>query len=212
MSDDGERRAVTLGARRIHIVGGPGSGKSTLAGRLGETLGIAVHSHDTIAYEGPDFRERPLEARLQDVRAIAAAPEWIAEGIHLGWTAELFERAHVIIWLDHVGWLRSALRIVARFARSAAAEVRLQSGTRKFTRFRDYRYRLGQLVRVLMASREFYGPAHSARRYPATRESAERELRPHGAKVVRCGSHNEVERVLAEIHSGAAAAPLPGRP
>ena len=197
--------AIPRGARRIHIVGGPGSGKSKLATRLGESLGIEVYPLDAIAYEGPDFRERPLEDRLHDVGKIAAMPEWIAEGIHLGWTDELLERAHLIIWLDHIGSVRSALRIISRFVTSAAAEVRLQSGRQKFTRFRDYRRHLGQLVHVLVTSRDFYKPAHAAQRYPATREAAARHLRPHLAKVVRCQSHREVERVLAEIRSSAPA-------
>ena len=193
--------SIARGARRIHIIGGPGSGKSTLASRLGETLGIEVHSLDEIAYDGPDFHERPLDARLHDVRELAAAPEWIAEGIHLVWTRDLLERAELIIWLDHTGWFRSATRIVMRFMSSAVSEARVQKGSRKFTRFGDYRRHLGQLLRVLVSSRDFYKPADAARRYPATRETAERELRPHLAKVVRCHSPGEVERVLADVRS-----------
>jgi len=49
-------------ADRIHIIGGPGAGKSTLARRLGATLGLPVHTLDTVAYEGPEFTARSREA------------------------------------------------------------------------------------------------------------------------------------------------------
>ncbi len=186
-------------ARRIHIVGGPGSGKSTLATRLGEMLHIQVHDLDAIAYEGPDFTERPLEDRLQDVQVIADGPEWIAEGIHLGWTAPLLERADLIIWLDHTDWPRSARRTLRRFVASAVSEARAQRGMRRFTRFRDYGRHLRQLLDVLVSSRDYYKPMHAARRYPATRESAEQALRPYQAKLVRCRSDGEVQRVLAGL-------------
>jgi adenylate kinase family enzyme len=191
--------SLTRGARRIHIVGGPGTGKSTLASRLGEMLEIEVHALDAIAYEGPEYNERGLEHRIVDVRSIAEAPEWIAEGIHLGWTHALLERADLIIWLDYARWRRSALRILWRFMASAIKEARVQKGAKKFARFRDYRRHLRQLMHVLVSSREYFKPAHAAHRYPVTRETAERELRPHRAKVVRCRSSREVRRLLARF-------------
>jgi adenylate kinase family enzyme len=189
-------------ARRIHIVGGPGSGKSTLARRLGCELGIDVHELDLIAYEGPEFAERPLAERLADAHAIAETPEWIAEGIHLGWTDELLRRADLIVWLDYAEWGRAALRIVTRFTASAVAEARAQPGTRKVSRFRDYRRHLRQLVKVLLSTRDYYKPEGAARRYPVSREFAERILRPHDAKVVRCASVAEVRWLVARLTGG----------
>jgi adenylate kinase family enzyme len=191
--------SVAPDPRRIHILGGPGSGKSTLAHRLGSALCIEVHELDHIAYEGRDFTPRPLEERLDDVHAIAAAPEWIAEGIHLGWTDELLRRADLIVWLDYAGWGRAAVRIILRFTTAAVAEVRVQSGRNKFTRFADYRRHLRQLAGVLLSSRDYYKPAHAARRYPVTRQSAEQHLLPHETKVVRCESVADVRRLLEAL-------------
>src|SRR4051794_39377361 len=187
------------GVRRIHIIGGPGSGKSTLARDLGAKLRLPVHELDAIAYEGPHFQERPLAARLGDVRAIADRPEWIVEGIHLGWTDALLERADVIVWLDHTGWWRAAVRIVNRFMRSAIHEARAQTGSRRFSRFGDYRRHLTQLGTVLLSSREYYQPRLQGKRYPVTRRLAEQRLRAYGDKVVRCRTADDVAKLVSSL-------------
>ena len=83
---------VLPAVKRLHIIGGPGSGKSTLARRLGVQLNLPVFELDTIAFQGLDFDERPLEARRQAIREIAAQPAWITEGIFVGWVDELLEQ------------------------------------------------------------------------------------------------------------------------
>ena len=190
-------------ARRIHISGGPGSGKSTLARSLGEALDITVYELDKIAYDGPDFSERPLPDRLADVRAIADRPEWISEGIHLGWSDVLLQRADVVVWLDYTSWSAAAVRIVRRFTASAVAEVRTQPAAKKLTRFGDYRRHLGQLVYVLRSSRDYYKPERASGGDAVTREMAEIEFRPHATKVVRCRSRDDVRDVLARLTGSA---------
>ncbi len=185
--------------RRIHIFGGPGCGKSTLAATLAETTDIPVYELDRVAFEGPEFAPRSDQQRLADARAIAREPSWIAEGIHLGWTDELLRRADVIVWLDYGGWSTIAVQIVRRFATSAAGEVRDRPAAQKFTRFGDYRRHLGQLFAVLRDSREYYRPEGEARRYPVTRDMAERLLAPYTAKLVRCTSRDEAELVRLEL-------------
>lgn len=191
--------SIDPGARRIHISGGPGSGKSTLARSLGAALGITVFELDKIAYQGPEFTERPLEDRLADVRAIAETPGWISEGIHLGWSDLLLQRAELIIWLDYTSWSGAAFRILSRFTASAVAEARAQTSTKKFARFGDYRRHLRQLAYVLLSSRDYYKPERATRRHAVTREMAEQQLRPHGTKVVRCRSRDEAGDVLARL-------------
>jgi adenylate kinase family enzyme len=187
--------------RRIHILGGPGAGKSTLAKRLAAVLGHPVHALDRVAYEGPDFHERPLDDRLADVAAIADTPAWIVEGIHLGWTDQLLDRADLLVWIDYAGWWRVTGRIVTRFVTTAAGELRRQPGVKKFTRFDDYQRNGLQLFQVLTEIREYYRPEARAHRYPVTREATENRLRRHAAKTVRCTSAEDVELLVAAMRS-----------
>lgn len=181
----GLNRRVTVprSLNRIYIVGGPATGKSTLACRLGAHLDMPVYQLDTVAYEGPEFVERSLEYRTARAGEIAAQPRWVAEGIFIGWTDPLLQRADVIVWLDYVSWRSAAGRLVVRFVRDAVTEARVRRGVERFLRISDYRRNLRQLISVLVASREYwYG--QQTRRYPVTRERMVQALSPHTEKVV----------------------------
>ena len=188
--------------RRIHIVGGPGSGKTALAHKLGTCLGIPIYHLDQIAFEGPYFARRPLEARLTDVRRIAAQPAWITEGIFVGWTDELLYRADIVVWLDAVTWSGAILRISLRTARWGLEEAKRQPGVRKFTRFRDYSRNLRLFIDVLTSSWRYYctrvldGPAIDP---TESRLATAQQLAPYWAKVVHCRSDHELQVFMAGI-------------
>lgn len=195
--------------RRIYIIGGPGSGKSTLARKIGTALGMPIYDLDTIAFEGKDFHERPLEARQADVRRIAVQPSWVAEGIFLGWIDELLRAADVIIWLDYLSWRVAAWRIIVRFVRWAVAEARRQPGLGKFTRFRDYARHTRQLIDVLYTSRLYYNeqasdftPNPTAR----SRAATARQLGQYQDKVIHCRTSHATQALLSRIGIEAQAA------
>lgn len=193
MDDLAPAAARLRAAERIHIIGGPGSGKSTLAQRLGNVLGLPVHTLDTLAYEGPEFRARPLDVTARGAREIAQRPQWITEGIFLGWTEPLLRRADVIVWLDHATWRRSAGRIVIRSLRYAFVEMKARRGGERFLRFTDYARNLRQVFVVLVTSREYWHKREHTRRYPVTRDQVETALDAHAPKVLRVTRQGEAE-------------------
>lgn len=184
---------------RIHIIGGPGTGKSTLARQLGAILNLPVYELDTIAFEGLDFHMRPALIRAADVHQIAQQPEWITEGIFVGWISELLDRADVIVWLDGVPWHRAMTRIAARFVRSGWTEMRRRRGIEKFFRFRDYARHMGQLVGVAFTSRTYY---HGREPLPdekrITRAATMAQLAPYEGKVIRCENVDAANKIFAE--------------
>lgn len=90
--------------RRMLILGAPGAGKTTLAQRLAASLGLPNYPLDPVAFVDEYWTARPLSERQQIIADIAAQPEWVAEGGHLGWTAPLLATADHIIWLDPPWW------------------------------------------------------------------------------------------------------------
>src|SRR5581483_3577789 len=190
--------------QRIHIVGGPGSGKSTFARSLGKKLGAPVYDLDTIAFQGKDFLERPVEQRLADAHAIAIQPRWITEGIFVGWIDELLRAADVILWLDTLPWQQAAWRILLRFARNGLREVLRQRGRNKFFRFGDYRRNLGQLRDVLISSRAYYHdsvPPVNGDIRNITRAETAAYLADYMSKVIHFQTHQEVESFIANLNS-----------
>ncbi len=168
-------------AGRILIIGGPGSGKTTLAARLSERMGIGVHHLDEVArLGGGRGPETSAEERRAAIDAILALPEWIAEGVHLGWTEPLLTAAGSIVWLDHVAWHRSSGRILRRFVGGALAEARQRRGRERFLRLRDYGRRLRELVVSLPETRS----------YPHA--ELEAALEAYSEKVIRCRTAAEV--------------------
>jgi adenylate kinase family enzyme len=193
---EGEGRTV----RRIHIIGGPGSGKSTLARQLGPRLNLPVYNLDKIAFEGIEFRERPLDVRLADVRRIAEQPAWITEGIFVGWTDELLRAADLIVWLDHLNWRIASWRIVTRFFGWAIQESKRQPGMRKFTRFQDYSRNLRQLIDVLATSRQYYSDKEAGTHntdITKSRAVTHQYLTPYRHKVVHCRSTHDIRLLVA---------------
>jgi adenylate kinase family enzyme len=90
--------------RRILIIGAPGAGKTTLAERLAASLGVPNHPLDPVAFVDEHWTARPLSERQRMIAEIAAQPQWVAEGVHLGWTTPLLAAADHIIWLDPPWW------------------------------------------------------------------------------------------------------------
>jgi MoxR-like ATPase len=136
--------------RRIHVTGAQGSGKTTLAARLHELTGLPVHELDRVALVGGgNGPERPVAERDSMVASIAAADAWITEGVHLGWTAPLLDRADAIVWLDHISPAEASGRMVRRFASGAIREVRTRHGRERFTRLGDYLRRARDLGKAL---------------------------------------------------------------
>ena len=201
--------AAEPSAERILVVGGPGSGKTTFATRLASATGIPVHHLDEVARVGGGTGpERSDHERAADVARIVAAPRWIAEGIHLGWTDPLFDAAGTIVWLDHVAWGRSSRRMVRRFVSQALAEARRRRGRERFLRFRDYGRRLRDVARSIPEARRYHraeGAAGTSEDLPS-RAATEAALRTYTGKVVQCRSVAEVDAALALLSGRAAPA------
>lgn len=193
-------------AKRIHITGSPGSGKSTLARRLSASLGLPVVPLDHVAYRGPEFADRDNDARASEVRAIADQPQWVSEGIFVGWTQPLLEKADLIIWLDYLNWRGAVLRLLRRTIRGAVKEMQARQGTERFLRFKDYWRHTRQLVSVVVASREYWGATTQPHRYPVTRENIELVLAPLNAKVLHVTGRRQAKHLLDTMSIPALAA------
>jgi adenylate kinase family enzyme len=201
MSNDASLVSRLESAERIHIIGGPGSGKSTLARQIGRARDLPVYALDLVAYEGLEFVERPPEDSAERAQELAALPRWVTEGIFVGWTEPLLERAEVIVWIDSTGWARAATRITARTARDALHEIKVRRGRERFLRFSDYVRNLRQLGRVLIASREYWSRGRGDR-YPVTRWEVEGSLAAHAEKVLRLTDDREARRLLRSSGRG----------
>lgn len=203
MSVDAPLAARLESAERIHIIGGPGSGKSTLARLIGDARDLPVYALDLFAYEGIEFEERPTEESEERAQELAALPRWVTEGIHVGWTEPLLERADVIVWIDSVGWGRAARRITVRTLRQALGEMKARRGRERFLRFSDYFRNLRQLGFVLVACREYWSRRGQGHRYPVTRWQVEQALAVHGGKVLRVTDDSEARGLLPSLAVGA---------
>lgn len=175
---------------RVHIVGGPGSGKTTLARSLAREWSLPLCELDTVAYEHGAGAKRPLSVRLADVAAVSGQDGWITEGIFLGWTDELFDRADAIIWLD-LPWCLAAWRILLRHARTSRAGANPHHGLR----------RLGSLL--LDARRYYRAPANVAAApnddRAVTRDATARFLARYEWKTMHCRSRQDVEAAMRSI-------------
>jgi len=171
--------------RRIHVIGGPGSGKTTLARRLALRLDIPATDLDDIAYRAG--AKQPLPGRLTSVRAIAAQPAWITEGIYLWWVDDLLRSAETIVWLD-VPWRVAAWRITMRHLRASLAGTNRHPGLRRLLRFlwSTRRYYLGAPVGLAAAADDDGA---------VTRTHTARELAVYSHKLVRSRNSTHVDLV-----------------
>ena len=180
--------------RRIHVTGGQGSGKSTLAARLHSVTGLPVHELDRIArIGGGNGPERPAAERDAMVEAIAAADDWITEGVHLGWTTPLLARAQAIVWLDHVTPSGASARMVRRFLAGGWHEFRTRRGRERFLRVGDYLRHTRDLGRSVVRSHT----ADDSSVFLAA-------LSGYPASVVRCGTEADVDAFVASLTDGRA--------
>jgi adenylate kinase family enzyme len=215
---------------RILIIGGEASGKTTLARELAALLAVPLHELDHIAWQSaadpgkdlrdvfhPDFQAseavvpRPLPERLARIRSIARQRAWIAEGVFLWWTEELFDAAEVIVWLDHVRFPTVVARVLARHARSARREATVRSGHEKFSRFRDYLNAIRRLVSVVVRVARF----HFGRTPPdvadddfgaITRRAMQSTARGRfGQKLVHVRSRQQLRTLLSDLTDTSAA-------
>jgi adenylate kinase family enzyme len=191
---------------RILIVGGPGSGKTTFATRLAAATGLPAHHLDLVARVGGGTGvERSLAERDADVASILASGAWIAEGVHLGWTAPLYEAADTIVWLDHVPWKSSGRRMVRRFVSQAVHEARTRRGRERFLRFRDYARRLRDLARAIPEARGYERGGATTDTAQPTRTATESALSAHGAKLIHVRTAADVEKAFRTLSDTLAA-------
>lgn len=177
--------------RRVHVIGGPGSGKTTLSRQLAVRLGIPTTDLDEIAYAGGVGAKRPAAERLPEVRAIAAGPAWVTEGIYLWWTDDVFRAADVIVWLD-LPWRVAAWRIVVRHIRSSLAGTNRHPGVRKLWRF----LRSTRTYHIEASSKTAAAPDDDG---AITRALTAREWAPYAEKLVRCSDSAEVSSFLSRV-------------
>jgi hypothetical protein len=173
---------------RVFVTGASGSGKSTLVRQIAQRTSLPIHDLDLVARtgggRGPETSD---EARADDVARILASGQWIAEGVHLGWTRPLLDAADVVVWLDHVSWPRSGGRVVRRFFSGALAEARRRRGRERFLRFSDYARKLRELFVSLPDAR------------PMPDAEVEAALRDVSSKLVRCRSQGDIDSFLGSL-------------
>jgi hypothetical protein len=156
---------------RTLIVGLPGSGKTTLARDISALTGVEVYQLDQVAWN--DDGIKPLAERIEIARSIAERPSWIADGLYVGWTRLLMERAHVVVKMEVP--LRTALwRIFWRHVRAEMRRDNAFPGWRRLCRF---------MRNVRREYRGTYG-AFSAEDYEVSPAVISRELEPFGAKLL----------------------------
>jgi adenylate kinase family enzyme len=194
-----------VASERILIVGGPGSGKTTFALRVAGANGVPVHHLDEVArLGGGTGAVRSDEERRRDVEAIVASERWIAEGVHLGWTAPLFEAADTIVWLDHVPWKSSGRRMVRRFVSQAWSEARRRKGRERFMRFGDYARRARDLAKAIPEARRYSKRTGSGGAEP-TRASTEEAVSNYGSKLIHVRTPRDVDTAFRTLCGARAA-------
>jgi adenylate kinase family enzyme len=106
---------MSVGMRRVMIIGQPGAGKSTLARELGAITRLPVFHIDHIHYDR-GWAERPGSEKDRLVAEVHAREAWIFEGGRSSSWGERLARADTLIWLDLPLGVR-LLRVLRRTAR-----------------------------------------------------------------------------------------------
>jgi cytidylate kinase len=185
----------------MHIVGGPGSGKTTLARTVAARVGVDPVDLDRIAFDRSnqgfallgaivDGQRTTPARRALAVEAILEEPDWVTEGIYVGWTAPLMAEADIVVWLDPP--TRVALRrIVTRHAKASWHRTNEFKGLRLLARF-------------LRSSFHYYvGPADvpedvmTLDEEAITRAATGELLRRYGARVRHCRTDADCRDLLA---------------
>lgn len=144
---------------RINVTGNAGSGKTTLAKRLSVELDLPFRSLDSIVWQ-PTWTKTPLDQRARAERALVASTRWVIDGV----SPFVRQHADLVVFLDvppnvcatrviarslryfhrtrpelpsrcpDILILPRAFRLIRRFARIAAPELRMDA-SREPTRF-----------------------------------------------------------------------------
>jgi adenylate kinase family enzyme len=175
---------------RILILGGPGSETAVLGRRVAPMIGVPLTELDQIGYEGGSGPKRPLAAKMAEVAELAARQQWVVEGMYLGWTEALLDRATDIVWLD-VPWRVAAWRIVVRHARAGRRGPNQHHGS-------------GNLWNLLKSARRYYRAravvhAELDDDDQVTHAETKRALAGRKSKVIRCSSNKKIERFLDTV-------------
>lgn len=105
---------------RLYIIGSVGSGKTTLAKRAALKYNIPRFETDNFVWErkrGGDERNSE-EKRNGLFQEAVELPEWVIEGVHIGWTDKGLELADRIVFLDVPPKVRT-WRIIKRFIKQS---------------------------------------------------------------------------------------------
>ena len=179
----GARDPLPRRPRRITVAGVSGSGKSTLARRLGEILALPYTELDGL-YHGPEWTPRATFA--DEVAAITAGDEWVAEWQYDAARPLLTARADLFVWVD-LPYPVVLTRVVRRTVRRRLRDEELWHGNREaplHTFFTDREH----IVRWSISTRKLY-----AERVPAV--AAERP----DLTIVRLRSARDVDRWVTEV-------------
>jgi hypothetical protein len=184
--------------RRIHITGGPGSGKSTLARELASLLGAPHFELDGhgLALEplftrgdGSKDYEGLIAAREAELEALSQAEAWVSDGANFAPAGPVLLRAEAIILMD-APWRVASYRIVSRHVKATLARNNRFPGWRRL-------YRFWRWSAAFCADRNL--PELNVWGTPKTRSLMAELLHGYEAKILRCGSKPDVQRLLASL-------------
>jgi adenylate kinase family enzyme len=87
-------------ARRILVYGATGSGKSTMALALGDLTGIPATSVDDICWN-PGWVQMPPDEQIARFDALTRTDTWILDSAYGPWRDLAYQRADLVVALDH---------------------------------------------------------------------------------------------------------------
>ena len=176
---------------RVFVIGCSGSGKTTLARLIAERFGVPLHELDFIAWDREgDGSLLPHERRVEIASEISQGDGWVAEGIYLGWTTTLMERADLVVWTDVR--LRTALWRI--FWRHVKAELRRDN------QFPGWR-RLVKFMRLVSDQYRGRSTVFEAPDVPISPGNIQRHVEPFESKLMRGSGQNFYDQVIAALES-----------